>query len=254
MRYKAASTGFNWPATSQDSLFNEVASLELLLSAGLSDFGNASLTCLVGKAGGFLAHKPTGSLAMVVGQGTFGFLGWHAEVVAGLEPLTASLSCIPSAIEWHFLLDMDDWLSVPVEARLQNRFGPMVFEQVGEPMPLLVARIQEGLDLTVNQCKSILQHFHVSFDSKMKKEGFFRAIISMFLDSEEEVEQALEKSNVKGTDEKGEDEAQSDDSDMPDLLGELEDAGNFGDPDIKAAKKKHPEEEKQKEDGRCNRC
>ena len=243
MKYKAGP--FTWPSTSQDSLFNEVANLELLLHLGdqfpAQLLQAASITCLVGRPGDVVACEPFGILVMVVAVAQFAFLGWTSEVIGGTgdgeDGIQVALCRSAGAINWHFLDSLDHWLSIPVKPTSLNRFGPILFQQVGEPCPLLLARIKEGLALTAKQCHAVLNHHGVAFTAQMRKMELYHAICAIYLDSEAEIEEALAKSNLNeaaGGDAEAEGEM---DSDYEDLLDHVEE-DNMNDPDLKAEKAK----------------
>lgn len=242
MRYKASLPGFTWPSTSLDSLFNEVASLELLVHLGEklspATLGPATVTCLVGKAGDLVAHRDSGRLLMVVVVGQYSFLAWDLEVLGSNDAgyVRAGFCRGGGAIQWHFLESLEEWLSVPSKPALANKFGPMVLDQVAEPMQLLAARIDEGLSLTVNQCKLVLSLYGVQYRSSWKKRDFYMAVFSIFLSSPEEQEKALEKSNLNQAQAQDSEDEEAD-SEFEDLLQGVEEF-NLGDPDLKAEKEK----------------
>lgn len=175
MKHKTQGDVFNWPSTSQDSLFNEVASLECLLSFGNhvvpNEMDSCQTTCLVGKPGSLLAFQPTGTLVMTLAVGHFAFLGWHAEVVGTDQDglVTVQLCRVQSALEWFFVKDLEDWLCIPTQVKLLNNYGPVCFQQCGVPLGLLEARILEGLALTNKQCHVILKHYNVQFGKMERK-------------------------------------------------------------------------------------
>lgn len=84
MKYKASRPGFSWPSSSHETLFNEAACLELLVSDGCLDLirtggiAAASVTCLVGSPGSVLANCVHGTVFMVIAVGTLNFLAWEA--------------------------------------------------------------------------------------------------------------------------------------------------------------------------------
>lgn len=243
MKYKASSPGFTWPSSSHQSMFVEAASFELLLEKGQNMdpavFAAATMTCLVGKPGDVMATKD-GEVLMVVAKATLNFLGWHAQVIGENENglMDVQLYQAAEALVWHSVEDLQDWLSIPCRPKLKNEFGPLIFHQVAEPLELPQARIAAGFDLTIQQCKLVLQHYGQHPVSGNKK-ALYQQIFKLFLDSEEEQEEALKRSSWKGKDKEDQDEDDDEDlSDYEDLLEHAEEAGNFGDPELKQEKEK----------------
>jgi hypothetical protein len=240
MQYKASMPGFQWPSTSQESLWNEVASLEMLLHFGADAsqeiLDTTRITCLIGKPGDLVAWRQGGKLLMLVAVGQYGFLAWEAEVLAHTADhgyLQAGLCRQPSAIQWHFLADLAGWLFVPSKPACLHRFGPLILEQVAGPLELLAARIQEGLDLTIKQCQSVLAHHGIQWQSGWKKKDFYLAVFSIHLSSDQEMEDALAKSSLHA---KEAEEDDGSDSELEELLEQMDFDG--ADPDIKQEKEK----------------
>ena len=188
MKYKSTHSSFQWPSTSQDSLFNEVASMECLLSfgdrlaPGSPELESCNTACLVGKPGGLLAFQPTGQLIVVVAVGIFAFFGWVAEVTERTpDGIIAQLCRQKSALDWFFVSDVGDWLYIPAQMAFLNKFGPVGWQQCGEPVELLEARVQEGLSLTIKQCQLVLNHYKVQYGSQDRKRHLI-AIFSLFSD------------------------------------------------------------------------
>lgn len=240
MAYKASRPNFTWPSTSQSSLFDEVACLELLVHLGANigpdTLGPATVTCLVGQAGDLVANKQSSRLVMVVAVGQLAFLGLEAQVISHTDEgqLQMALVATPSALQWHFMMNLDDWLAVPAKPVALHRYGPLIFQQTGEPCQLLAARIEAGLFLTIKQCQAVLKHYNVKFDSQMKKRDYFLAIFGIFLTTEEEKEKALERSGLNKADD---DEEENEGTDYEDILEQVEEM-NAGDPGLKAEKAK----------------
>lgn len=225
--------------------FGESAAFEMLLGLGPSmnpaELEGPSITCLVGKPGSFVACRETSSVLMVVAHSVNNFLAWGAGVVGQNdgELLQLELHQTVESLSWHTIKDLQDWLAIPTIPILQNRFGPMIFQQTSEAIDLPHARIFEGLALTNKQCEAILQHYAQKPVAKDKK-SLYMQIFALFLETEEEQQEALKKSNWKGKDkdEEEEDASEGELSDYADLLEQIEETGNFGDPDLKQEKAK----------------
>ena len=204
MKYKAFRPNFTWPSTTQESLFAEAASLELLLSETCLDMvradglNSATLTCLVGKPGSILANRVESRVLMVLAVAPLNFLSWELEVVASNEEsgFVSFQLCRANATTWHSVTELDDWLTIPCMPKLQNRFGPLLYQQCSAALPLPEAMVASGLSLPVAQCLVVLKHYGVQPASK-KKADLYQQIIELFLDNPEEQQQALARSDLK---------------------------------------------------------
>ncbi|CAK9018859.1 unnamed protein product [Durusdinium trenchii] len=243
MKYKADRAGFTWQSSSLEGLMNEAASFELLVSNGIDlvpvgDMQSAAVTCLVGLPGGLVASKDEGRVFLILAVGTLSFLGWEMEVVGtnGADGFACFQCCRQKrAASWHSVADTQNWLAIPFGPKLQNRFGPLLFQQSSRALPLIEARIQEGLSLTVAQCKIVLGHYGQEPKSKTKAD-LYKQVIALVLSNEEEQKAAFEKSDLKKP-KAAEGDEDEDLSELEDLLDHVEDAGNLADPDIKAKMK-----------------
>ena len=243
MKYKASMPGFTWPSSSHNSLFGEAAALEFLVEKGMilvkDELEAATMTCLAGRPGDIMAHRD-GLLLMVVAKSNVNFLAWHSEVVGEDDAGLAQIQLCQggaSSLAWHSIDDLQSWMVVPSKPMLKNQFGPLVLQQTSETLDLPHARIASGFDLTLKQCKLVLEHYGQKPEGKTKK-ILYQQIFKLFLDSAEEQEEALKKSswNAKET---VEDEAGEEDlSDYEDLLQHAEETSNIGDPDLKQEKRK----------------
>ena len=247
MKYKASSPGFTWPATSHDSLFEEVSSFHFLLHGDHNKSGVAALSCLVGQPGAVIASHSQGRAVMILVVGCFSFMAWDLELAQEETDecaLSFKLCREKGAISWHILEDLGDWVAVPIQPCLQHTFGPLCLQKCGDPMPLPLARIQEGLALTKAQCATVLQQLGGVLPSKnQKKEVFYRAVLGMFLAEGPDLEEALAKSVLKKVEEE---DNHSGDEAYEELLEHVEAAENIGDQDIKAERQKLKQRKRQK--------
>ncbi len=231
----------SWPITG-GLRFGEAAAFEMLLGLGPSmnpeEFEGPSIICLVGKPGCFVACRETSSVLMVVAQAANNFLAWGAGVVGQNGDGLLQFELHPAeSFSWRTIKGLQGWLALPTIPILKNRFGPMIFQQASEAIDLLQARISEGLCLTNKQCEAVLQHYGQKPTSKKKKDLYMQ-IFALFLETEEEQQEALKKSSWEGKDEEDEEEDASGGelSDYEDLLEQIEETGNAGDPDLKQEK------------------
>lgn len=240
MKWKGSSPNFTWPSSSHSTLFGEGAALEFCLSTGLNAgqhvLDSATMVCLVGAPGSLLASNKESCVVMVVAVSTFNFLGWTAHVTGEVDGFNQVQLCHgPQALQWFYIEDLDEWLSIPAKPVLQNRYGPLVLLQTGQPLPLLHARILQGLALTNKQAETVLKHYQQKPQGKAKK-ALYMQLFELFLESPEEMEEALKRSNCNVKE--AEEESVGDLSDYQDLLDFVEEAGNLGDPELKQEKTK----------------
>ena len=104
-------------------------------------------------------------------------------------------------------------------------------------MSLPLARVKQGLTMTVKECKEVLAACDIKLPGQPSKAEVYKAVVGQFITDPAEAQEALAKTNVN-MDEQN-DEADSELADYQDLLDLVEeDAENRGDPDIKAEQKK----------------
>ena len=79
-------------------------------------FEVATLVCSVGKPGDILACRSLGRVMMAVAVGSYSFLGWEMQVVGeAAGPLTFQACKEASAVQWHYMTDLDDYLAIPTK-------------------------------------------------------------------------------------------------------------------------------------------
>ena len=222
-----------WPSTSAATQFEEVVSLEYLLSKLSLDA--PQLTCLVGGPGGVIACVATSVVYLVLSRASSGFLAWAMEAVPGSNP--AAFRCIPqqSALQFHYVHGLNEWVDIPVQPSLHHEHGGLVLEKTGDPMPLAQARIAKGLDLSVKEAKEVLFACNVKLPGQPSKAQVYRALIEHFVTGEEEIQRALELSSAKLEKEEDDDRL----SELAELIELLEaDTDLQQDPDVRNDQRK----------------
>ena len=232
MKYK--SSNHFWPSTSAATQFEEVAALEYLLSKPALDA--PQLNCLVGKPGSVIVSKDQALVCLVLSRAPSGFLAWVMEPVS--DSATIAYKPIPqeSALQFHHVQSLDQWLDIPVEPCLHHEHGALILNKVGDPMPLPQVRIAKGLDLTVKEAKEVLFACNVKLPGQPSKAQVYKALIEQFVQGDAEVQKALEESTAKVAE-------QDEDDDRLSELGELielleADTEMQNDPDIRNDQKK----------------
>ena len=231
-----------WPSTSAVSQFEEAMAFENLVRQE-NDNGLQDFSCLCGDAGDVVSCLSESLVIMVLAKSGTGFLGWVLEVVSqcipGESTDTEQLLLRPSPTKFGFvnrqITSLEDWLHIPVEPTLEGDHAALVLKQVGEPVPLLKAKLMSGLDLTVNQVKLVLKSLGIFLKGAPSKAECYSALANAVAGNAEEATKFLNQSALK----KPSEEEQEDLQEYSDLLDLMEeDLENRNDPDIKGEKKK----------------
>ena len=237
MQYKSSTHW--WPSTSAVSQFEESMCFEFLIRQDLG--GVPSLSCLLGSPGTVLISKEEQLALMALAKTSCGFTAWVLEVVssststadADSEDLIFKPVAQKSGFVFRHVQSTEVWLVVPTEP-LHHK-GCLALKQTGEPVELLRAKLQSGLDLTVRDVKSVLAMKGVELKGAPSKAECYDALIRTVAKNEDEVKDFLSKSSLKQQAEQTEDN----DEEYQELLELLEeDVENRNDPDVKNEKKR----------------
>ena len=235
MQFKSSSHW--WPSTSAVSQFEEAMCYEALISKKLEV---SHLGCLVGDAGSVLVNKQEQLAVMALAKTSSGFTAWILEAVSTTLDLDfgdmQDILFKPVGQKTGFVLkhvtSFEDWLMVPTEPVLHQ--GALMLKQSGEPSSLLRAKLQQGLDLTVRDVKTILSCKGVHLKGAPSKAQCYEALIKCVAENDEEAAAFLATSSLNMPEEK-----EGEDAEFNELLELLEeDIENRDDPDIKNEKKK----------------
>ena len=195
-----------WPATSQQSLWNEITCFHWLMQYDVSElkrkgFNKATLTSLVGSQGAVVACRTTSQVYLVLSVGLCGFLGYILQVLPSTStdhPFPAFGICLNrTALQILHVDSLDAWVDVPVKPAVVQEFGPMVFQQVENARHLACARIEQGLALTVAQCKDVLFESGIILPGQPSRLEAYTAIFDTYLNTNEEKERAMSRSACK---------------------------------------------------------
>ena len=120
---------------------------------------------------------------------------------------------------------------------MENEHGALILKQVGEPMPLVKARLHNGLDLTVKEVKSVLSAHGVVLPGAPSKSDCYAKLMELHAENDLQMQEFLQKSKVKLN--QGDLEEEDRVSEYEELLGMIEeDDINRNDPDVKQEKEK----------------
>ena len=229
----------SWPNTTQRSDWQQVAAFEWFLEymsnpAKYPDGPDSAwMSCFVGSPGQVVVNVKEHSLVLIFAVVSFSFLGWNLEVVEGGDNGNSIFS--PSrhfALKFFHVPNLQDWLSVPCLPILGGQTGPLRLQQQGQAMESMFARIEEGLNMSVQAAKDLLRHLEIPFKGNASRSTLLHMIVDAFLQKTDERQEAYLKMgqamNPKLVDD--------DDSDYEALLEHVEQNENQGDADLKQEK------------------
>ena len=170
----------------------------------------------------------------------------------GTDPGTEQLFFKPiaqkSAMVFRSITKVEGYLEVPVTTVLENEHGALILKQVGEPMPLVKARLHNGLDLTVKEVKSVLSAHDVVLPGAPSKSDCYAKLMELHAENDLQMQEFLQKSKVKLN--QGDEEEEDRVSEYEELLGMIEeDDINRNDPDVKQERGKTQKEKASKAKG-----
>ena len=164
---KTKASGLNWPSPSPGSLFQAVASSQWLFHFfGAAPNGqdvNSSWLSFLAKPGTIVAQRSTSLLVLVLASAEHAFLGARLMVHVcndGSNAYRCQFS--RDSIQFHFVVDLDDWVHVKAEPFLAGARGPVMWRRVCDeqqlPLPclnLLGAALVDGHNITYQQMKEL---------------------------------------------------------------------------------------------------
>ena len=178
---KRKSKDHSWPATTHSMDFAQITATEWFfhcMKTGGANLSSAWQSVLVGAPGDVVASQSQGRCLLVLAVGPFAFLGWDLQVVGTNDDGLSMFSIARQfSLQFHFVTDLQDWISVPTQPKLGGARGPLLLEQTGAARGLIYARIAQGLALTVKQCHMLLSHLEVPF----KKPGSHKSWFPVFV-------------------------------------------------------------------------
>ena len=241
-----------WPSTSAATQFEEVAALEQVLSSS-DAHQQLHLNCLAGPPGTLIASSSKGVVCIVLCKAPSGVLTWTVEPLGGGEGATYKCIAQATALQFHHISTLDEWVEIPCQPVLQHDHGCLLLAKNGPEMSLPLARVKQGLTMTVKECKEVLAACDIKLPGQPSKAEVYKAVVGQFITDPAEAQEALAKTNVN-MDEQN-DEADSELADYQDLLDLVEeDAENRGDPDIKAEQKKVQKKKDEQTQGKSQSC
>ncbi|CAE7304304.1 unnamed protein product [Symbiodinium sp. CCMP2592] len=228
-----------WPSTTQQMEWQQVVATEWFLcymqdedkfAAGPN---SAWLSVLAGAPGEVVACQSAGEIMLILAVGSYGFVAWDLELAAGVRTDAGMSTFRPyrhNAIRFHHITELEDWVSVPVKPACLARTARCTWNR-----PLRPCRIHAGLNLTCKQCQDLLALFKVNFRKNQSRASLHGLILELFLETEHEKQEGRRKMAACLL---PQEEEHAEDSDMEELLEQVEDLENQGDPEIQKEKEK----------------
>ena len=230
-----------WPSTSAATQFEEAMAFEYLMKTD-AILDCIQLSFLAGDPGTVLIHQPASLVVLVLGKSSSGFTGWildtfseALEDAADAEDICFVPCPSKASLVLQHITSKDDWLEVPCSPLLRNQNGALILKQTGPPIPVLKARVLQGLDLTVRDCKTALRACGIQLPGTPSKNEVYEALIKTQVEGESDLQECLKKSAAKIKASADDDAGNT--SDMEGLLELLEEDLNRNDPDVREEKK-----------------
>ena len=212
----------HWPSPAPASLFPSLAATEWLMSFLKGEHPGSSvdsawISCLGGMPGDLVAHQPSSSLLRVVAVAEYGLLLWTMDTATDGDNSSVRYIMRPDRqlLHWRHITNINDWVHVPARPVLSSA-GRIEWEKTGQCLPLVLACIQNGLQLNVAQMRKLLKHFQVAVPPNLNKASLQQFLVSTFLDKDEDQKKAMQHFEAASKDDIL-------DSDLEDLVSCLDD-------------------------------
>ncbi|CAE6958908.1 unnamed protein product [Symbiodinium sp. CCMP2456] len=238
---KHKSKAHTWPATTHNMEFQQIASTEWFFrcmdGGAVHDMDKAWQSALAGRPGDVLACSSQSKCLLVLATASHAFVAWDLQIDSCSDGFFTFKPARQFSLAFHFITDMNDWIWMPVRPRLAGPRGPLVLQQTGSGMSLPLARIAEGLDLTVALCQKLLSFLNIPYKKNMSRENLVNLLLDHYLVSDEQKADARKKMGL-ALQPDDIDDADGDASDYEELLDMVQDNENFADPDLKQEKER----------------
>ena len=228
-----------FPSPAPATLFHSLAATEWAFAYLRGEhpnalFHDAWVSCIAGRPGSLLAHLPTSSLVKVVGCAEFGILVWHMGVSS---ESTFFMRPDRFQLQWMHITDMDAWVYVPCQPFVTTGMT-IQWVKSGNPVPLPVALVQNGISITVAQIKRLMDKLGICRKGCNDRDGLHQLLMDNILASESDKKAAKDAYAEAGKDVPL-------DSDLEDVISCL-DAEDANDLDLKELKEKKKKKRYQK--------
>ena len=246
---KNKSSGLNWPSPSPGALFQSVASTQWLfhyhMSAANGMQVNAAWASFLVQPGKIVAQQSTGLLLLVLAAAEHAFLAIRL-LVENRNDGSTNYRCVLSrdAVQFHYVCELDDWVHVPTEPFLSGAGGSRgavmwrkACGQDGVPLPsmsLVGAALLDGSSITYQQMKDLAKlAFDVNIKGNPPLKELQEQLINLSLEGQDAVlaRQRLEQRCPSPQDDM--------DSELSEVVSELDNDGNEGELRELKAKKRH---------------
>ena len=243
-------TGFDWPSPSPGALFQSVASTQWLFhffsQEGAHERGvNASWGSFLAQPGKVIGQKSTGILLLVLAAAEYAFLGIRmvAKTLDNADAVAYQCDFTKDAIDFHFIVDLGDWVCLQTEAFLSaagGSRGPIMWRvcraedgSLLDQLDLVASALVFGYTLTYLQMKQLAIDLGCKLSGQQPKRQLHEMLIQIA------VPQAYMNMAKKHLEQQQVGEEDDLDSNYSEVISELgQDDGNANDlKDLKLKKK-----------------
>ena len=231
-----------WPSPNPASLFASVAATEWVFKffgegreVDPGTTANDAWLSILAQPGHFLVQQSQHTLWKVMARAEYGFLAWQAHIEVSDGQRIYLLEASPSCIQWRHIVDLSDWLQVPVKPTMMyENVGPLGWVASGNPLPLDVAVVQAAISLTVKQMRSLLKLYNVKVAGNASRATVEKMLVETVLQDEAMRQEAFKKFKAKT---KTKDDDDDLDSELSEVISELA-QDEFNQQDLKEYKQK----------------
>ena len=231
-----------WPSPNPASLFASVAATEWVFKffgegreVDPGTTANDAWLSILAQPGHFLVQQSQHTLWKVMARAEYGFLAWQAHIEVSDGQRIYLLEANPSCIQWRHIVDLSDWLQVPVKPTMMyENVGPLGWVASGNPLPLDVAVVQAAISLTVKQMRSLLKLYNVKVAGNASRATVEKMLVETVLQDEAMRQEAFKKFKAKT---KTKDDDDDLDSELSEVISELA-QDEFNQQDLKEYKQK----------------
>ena len=176
----------SWPATTQPGQWQEFGAtqwlFEFMSSHSEGHSVNAAWLTSLMDAGCVAACRSTSQLLLLLAVSQYTYAAWTLEIFRQEETGMVLIPCKAFSLTFGHVLNLEDWVTIPVKPALRGTL--MVLVQTGQPLSLAEAKLQAGAQLTVQQCKDLLQALGVSWKGAKTRADYLDLLVDNLFTSE----------------------------------------------------------------------
>ena len=174
-----------WPATTQPGQWQEFGATQWLFEFRSHSEGHsvnaAWLTSLM-DAGCVAACRSTSQLLLLLAVSQYTYAAWTLEIFRQKESGMVLIPCKAFSLTFGHVVNLEDWVTIPVKPALRGTL--MVLVQTGPPLSVPEAKLQSGVQLTVQQCKDLLQALGITVKGAKTRADYLNFLVDSLFTSE----------------------------------------------------------------------